>query len=449
MRMTRRDWLAGAAAMSAAPAGGAFGAVAASPLREAARQAWIYTLPLIEMAATRQGILQPAAGPPLTPNAFRHSRRLSTPQERLVTSPNNDTLNSSAWVDLTAGPVSLTIPPTGSRYISAAIMNMYTDNDAVLGTRTVGGGGGRFKLVGPQEAGSGPDMVRIATPHAWILVRTLADGDGDADLAAAHAVQDGLRLEGPATPLPPAYATRHAGWSDYFASAQRLLVSDPPPATDTRVLEAIAPLGLDANGGFDPGRFSAADAAEIEAGIADARAAIAGGGGRPQVVQGWTYPRGNLGVFGQDYAFRANVALVGLAALPVAEAMYMRPVVDDGRGTIMDGDDAWRLSFQKGQFPPVNGFWSLTMYEVTPELQAFLTPNPLGRYSIGDRTPGLATNADGSLDIWISRTDPGGARTANWLPAPAKGPFRLTFRTYLPRSEIVNGLWRIPALQKA
>jgi hypothetical protein len=444
MGITRRGWLAGAAALGTAPAGGAFAAEAGS-LRAAARMAWIYTLPLIEMAATRAGTLAPPNRPPLASNTFRHARGLSTPQNRLVTSPNNDTLFSNAWVDLTKGPVTLTIPPTGSRYISVAIMNMYTDNDAVLGTRTVGAGGGRFTLAGPQETGSGPGVVRVSTPHAWILVRTLIDGE--ADLAAAHAVQDGLRLEGPATPVPGPYADRHAKWSDYFASAQRLLVSDPPPATDTRILEAIAPLGLGGRGGFDPARFGAADAAEIEAGITDARAALtSGGGGAPQVVQGWTYPRADVGQFGQDYAFRANVALVGLAALPNAEAMYMRPVVRPD--TLMDGDDMYRLHFDKGHFPPVDAFWSLTMYEVTPEKQAFLTANPINRYSIGDRTAGVKPGDDGSLDIWISRTDPGGVRSANWLPAPKSGPYRMTFRTYLPRPEIVNGLWRIPALQK-
>ena len=441
--MTRRELLASAAALGAMSATGASAAVGG--LRTAARNAWIYTLPLIEMAAARAGILRPLGGSELAVNAFRHSRALNSPKNRLVTSPSNDTLFSSAWLDLTAGPVSLTIPPTGSRYISVAVMNMYTDNDAVLGTRTAGNGGGRFTIVGPHETGSGPDMVRVATPHAWVLVRTLIDGE--ADLAAAHAVQNGVRLEGPRLAAPPAFADRHSKWSDYFMSAQKLLVADPPPATDMRVLEAIAPLGLDAKGGFDPSRFSAAEIAEIEAGIGDARAALIREE-PPKAVQGWTYPRADVGDFGQDYGFRAAVALVGLAALPNAEAMYMRPVSDDGLSTTMDGDVAYCLHFEKDKFPPVDAFWSLTMYEVTEENQAFLTENPINRYSIGDRTRGLTTNSDGSLDIWISRTDPGGGKTANWLPAPAGGPFRMTFRTYLPRSALVNGLWRIPALQK-
>jgi hypothetical protein len=432
MTMTRRTYLAAAAALGALPASESI--AAPSGLRAAARTAWIYTLPLIEMAATRTGALQSPNRPPLAVNTFRHSRTLSGPQDRLVTSPNNDTLFSNAWIDLTAGPVYLTIPPTGSRYISVSIMNMYTDNDAVLGTRTVGNGGGRFKLVGPQETGSGPDVVRVSTPHGWILVRTLIDGE--ADLPAAHAVQDGLRLEAQQRPAPPVYATRRSTWSDFFTSAQQLLLANPPPATDAKILRAIQPLGFDGKGGFDPGRFSGADAAEIAGVPTNAP------------IQGWTYPRADVGAFGQDYDLRAVVALVGLAALPNAEAMYMRPVADDGRSTIMTGETSYRLRFEQDRFPPVDAFWSLTMYEVTPEMQAFLTPNPINRYSIGDRTPGLVTGADGSLELWISRSDPGGDRRHNWLPAPRQGPYRLTFRTYLPRSEIVNGLWRIPPLQK-
>jgi hypothetical protein len=441
--MTRREVLVGAVAVGGLPVGGAWAAEPA--LRSAARNAWLYVLPLIETAATRAGTLRPPSPePPLAANTFRHTRGLTGPKDRLVTSPNNDTLFSNAWVDLTRGPVTLTIPPTGSRYISVAAMNMYTDNDAVLGTRTVGNGGGRFTLVGPQQIGSGPGVVRMSTPHAWLLARTLVDGVSD--LQAAHAAQDALTLEGPKTPPPPAYADRHASWSDYFTSAQRLLVADPPPATDQHILRDIAPLGLDARGGFDPRRFSAAEIEEIKAGIADAQAMV-GKAEPPNIVQGWTYPRPDVGNFGQNYPFRASVALLGLAALPHDEAMYMRPVGDDGR-VIMNGDGLYRLHFAKGRFPPVDAFWSLTMYEVTAEGQAFLTPNPINRYSIGDRTPGLRTNGDGSLDIWISRTDPGGERSANWLPAPETGPYRMTFRTYLPRPEMRDGRWRIPALQK-
>jgi hypothetical protein len=225
-----------------------------------------------------------------------------------------------------------------------------------------------------------------------------------------------------------------------------LLISDPPPATDGVVLRRIAALGLKPGGGFDPGKLDAAAAREIEAGVAEALPSALRRSA-PNVVQGWTYPRGDIGWFGQDYDFRAAVALGGLAALTPPEAMYLRPVSDSGPGATLNGD--YRLSFAAGKLPPVNGFWSITMYEATADGQFFLTENPLNRYSIGDRTAGLKTNADGSLDIWIGRTDPGGDRTANWLPAPAKGPFSISLRAYLAKSELLDGRWRAPALVRA
>jgi hypothetical protein len=129
--------------------------------------------------------------------------------------------------------------------------------------------------------------------------------------------------------------------------------------------------------------------------------------------------------------------------------MYLRPVAEDGRSPIFTGDGPYRLSFAAGQLPPVDGFWSLTMYEATPDGQFFLTPNPIDRYAIGDRTRGLKTNPDGSLDIWIGRSDPGGGRSANWLPAPAKGPFSMTLRTYLPRTDLLDGRYRLPPVTRA
>jgi len=437
--VNRRELLAAGAALSLAPMGQAF-AAAGGGLRAAAREAWLYGLPMIEMATTRARAL------PLSPgvNRFAHARRLSGPESRAVTAPNNDTLYSSAWLDLTRGPVTLTLPPTGDRYISVAAMNMFTDNDAVLGTRTTGRDGGRFTLVGPGQPGAGPDVVRIATPHAWLLGRTLVDGPDD--LAAVHKVQDALILEGPTGMTYPAFAGRQAPALDYFASLARLLAADPPPATDRALFARIAPLGLTAAGGFDPSRFDATQRAEIEAGVAEARQALRSAPlGAP--VQGWTYPPTSLGSYGQDYAFRAAVALGGLAALPVAEATYPHPAGEQGR--MFSGPGPYRLHFPKGGLPPVDGFWSLTMYEATPEGQFFLVANPANRYSIGDRTPGLKTNPDGSLDIWIARSDPGPERRTNWLPAPTSGPFTLSLRAYLPKRELLNGTYRLPRIVRA
>ncbi len=438
--MNRREWMMAAAGLALAP-GVAVAAVPAS-LKEAARDAWLYGLPLIEMATTRARAMTGRGSMPAGLNRFGHARQLATPQSRAVTSPNNDTLYSSAWLDLSQGPVTLTIPPTGERYISVAGMSMFTDNNFVLGTRTSGGAGGRYTIVGPGQAGAGPNVVRLETSQGWLLTRILVDGPDD--LPAVHRLQDALTLSGPTGVAPPVFALRSAPGLEYFASVASLLKANPPPATDGALFARIAPLGLTAQGGFDPKRFDAAATSEIEAGIVEARRLMLGlraGGG----VQGWSYPRSTLGDFKQDYVFRAAVALGGLAALPPAEAMYMQPAAD--RGRMYTGEGPYRLSFAAGQLPAVDGFWSLTMYEATPDGQFFLVDNPIRRYSIGDRTPGLKTNADGSLDIWISRADPGGDRSANWLPAPASGPFTLSFRAYLPRPEFLDGRYRLPATQ--
>lgn len=437
--MERRTFLTAAAAIGMFPATRAL--AANGDLRGAARDAWIYALPLIEMANTRQAQL-----PGGMANQFRHVRRLSDPSRRQVTAPNNDTLFSSAWFDLTQGPVTLKVPHAGERYLAVQLLDMYTNTNACISRRTfgpqIGPDGGTFTLVGPGQHSTGPNPIRLSTPHGWALARILVDGP--ADLAAACTMQDRIGLSGPAIPVTGSYAARSAAAADYFASAARLLQSDPPPREDRHLLARFAPLGLRPGKPFDPGKLSAGDMAQIEAGIADARSQIVAAGKSASFTRDWSYPKANLGNFGQDYDFRAVVALVGLAANTPDEALYLSPQGEAGR--LFTGDGPYKLHLPTP--PPVDAFWSLTMYEATAEGQLYLTANPLGRYSIGDRTTGLRTNPDGSIDIWISRTDPGGERSANWLPAPASGPFSLTFRAYWPRQEFRDGRYRLPPVER-
>jgi hypothetical protein len=424
--MNRREWLAMAGALSLAPTL----ARAADGDPTAARDAWLYALPLIEMATTRARLLK---APGAAINTLNHTRALSDHTARWVTTPNNDTLYSSAFLDLTRGAVTLTIPPMGRRYYSVAVMDMFTNNNVVLGSRTVGGEGGTFTLVGPDHASGGPNPVRIATPHAWLLIRTLTDGGPD--LEAAHKAQDGFALKGAPGAAVAAHAQREAKPADYFATARTLLASDPAPAADLRILRRTAAfLGA---GPFDEGAATA--------GAEQARMITIFAKGRQTFVNGWSYPRANLGDYGQDYLYRAIVALQGLGALPVAEAMYMKAAGDDGTGNFT-GDGLYRLTLPAQL--PLDGFWSLSMYEATADGQFFFTDNPIKRYTIGDRTPGLARNADGSLDIWIGRSDPGGDKTANWLPAPKAGPFALYLRAYLPRAELLGGAFRFAPVVK-
>ncbi|WP_082102625.1 DUF1254 domain-containing protein [Sphingomonas sp. Ag1] len=412
-----------------------------SPLAAASRDAWLYGLVLIEMAGSRAETLGSVA-----PNRIFHARALTTPETQRVTTPNNDTLYSRSWINLNAGPVRVTLPRTGKRYLSVAFMDMYSNNFALLGTRTTGGDGGTFTLVGPNAATTDPLAIRAPTPWVWMLSRLLVDGD--ADLAAANAIHGQLKLDAPAAPAPAKFATRAAPWNEYFDSVQRLIVENPPPVTDDLLFERIAPLGLGPKGGFNPNRFSADQRREIEAGIAAARTSLKSTRRQGQVIDGWVFPKLTLGDFGQDYFYRAQVSLGGLAALPRAEAMYMRPLSE--RGTVtFDSSENWKLTLPADRLPPVDAFWSMTMYRATNDGQYFFFDNPINRYAIGNRTAGLRKDADGGLTIWMSRNDPGAERRANWLPLPSEGPFAPVFRAYMPKPEFVDGDYHLPAMTRA
>jgi hypothetical protein len=435
--MNRRGFIADMAASLVAGRATA-GTPAPADLRKAARNAWLFALPLIEMAALRAR-RNPISGEPAPINAFTHARSLAGPKSRAVTSPNADTLYSSAFVDTTKGPVCLEVPDCGKRYLSVQIMDMYTNNNFILSPRTPGGAPGEWRLLSPDSEPRSSRDLRLTTPHAWVLVRILVDGPSD--LSAVHAIQDRLVLEGPALPPSLNDATRTSSWPVYFAAAEQLLNSDPPQFKNG--LDAFMRV-RDAGSGRDFSRagYTAEAVAAIDAGVAEAAAIARSSRLRKGFIDGWTYPRPDLGEFGENFIFRAIVAITGLGALNPAEAMYMRPA-GDGDG-LFEGDGLYRLSLS-GPIP-VDAFWSLTMYESIGDGRFFLTENPLNRYAIGDRTEGLVHGPDGALDIWIGRSDPGGARTANWLPAPEKGPFALTLRAYLPRPELLSDAYRLPAI---
>ena len=376
-------------------------------------------------------------------NTVGHKRRLATPADQLVTTPNNDTLYSSAWIDLHSGPVTIELPRTGLRYFSVALMDMYSNNFKVLGTRTMGEDGGTFVLAGPQFEAADSSVIRAPTPWVWLLARLLVDGADD--LHAAKALQRQIKVSGPHGRRPLRFIPRNVPWHEYFAAVQMLMNENPPCDDDAAMLARIAPLGLKPGGVFDGSRFSRAEAAEIEAGVKDAKTAcVVPMAGR--IVKGWSYPKTNLGDFGQDYLYRAHIALDSLAALPVTEAMYMSAVDEEGE-IALDSGKVWRLNFPPDALPPVDAFWSVTAYHVTADGKRFLIENPINRYSIGDRTPGLQRSSDGSLEIWLSADDPGKHRRANWLPTPKGHPFSVMLRTYLPQASLTAGEYDLPPLE--
>ena len=409
-----------------------------SLLRTAARDAFIYALPMTEIALVRSRLLD--SGVPA--GTFFALNGLATPKDRFVTTPNVDTIYANTFIDLSNGSTTLTVPPLGDRYGSVALMDMFSDNFAVLGTRTTGQHGGSFTLVGPND--SAPDgAIRSATPWVWALARVVVNGPDD--VAAAKAVLSGFGCEtAPASRWAPG-ASRTGAWQDWLVAANALMIENPAPATDRRILASMAPLGL-GDPIFDPARFTSQETAEIAAGIADGTALAKSAGFNGRRAGNWIYPAANTGNFFQDYVSRARIAVAGLAALPTAEATYLAGLSPEGG--LFTGTGPWRMSFPAGSLPPVDAFWSLTMYQAQADGAFFLADNPIDRYAIGDRTPGLVINADGSLDIWIGRSDPGNERRANWLPAPAAGPFMVMLRAYLPGETIVGQTYLPPAIAR-
>lgn len=403
-----------------------------------AQDACLYALPLVILETFRRRRM--ASG---GMHRLHHARRLLSHKDRQITTPNNDTLYTDFWLDLRRGPARVRVPGTGERYFSLMLLDFYTNNFAVLGTRTTGPEDVEITLIGPDAPAEGlsGEVIRAPTPMVFGLARILVDGPED--LAAARAVQDRIGLEAPAhDDAEGPWIKRDAPWPEFFAEANRLIRINRPPTTDLALLRRIAPLGIGPDQVFDPAAFTPDEAEAIAEGLRAASERMAriqtsmAKGGR-----GWVWPRRNLGLYAQDYFLRAAVAVGGLGALPLDEATYLRS--GGARGEAFDGRRLWRLHFPAGADLPVNSFWSLSMYEPTPEGEFFFVRNPIDRYAIGDRTPGLQRNPDGSLDIWMSAETPGPARESNWLPAPP-GPFHLFLRGYLPRLELIEGRATVP-----
>jgi hypothetical protein len=408
-------------------------------LRLAAREAYIYALPLTEIANIRTRLL----GAGIAAGQFHLQKGLATPADRFVTTPNNDTLYANAFIDLSKGPVTLTLPNLGERYGSLYLMDMYSNCVAVLGTRTTGQRGGSFTMAGPAAAAPS-DALRSGTPWVWAMARVLVNGTNDVPDALAVLRQFRCDTQN-SSANAAAGADRDGPWQDWMRAANALMLENTPFATDRNILQKMELLGLGSKD-FDPKSFSDADAIEIAAGIAEAKKMTLTAGFGGSKIGEWLYPAANIGLFGQDYITRARIAVSGLAALPTAEAMYITAYSPDG-SPAFKGNGVWRLKFAKDALPPVDSFWSLTMYELYPSGSLFLADNEMNRFSISDRTHDIRRDEDGGLSIWISRTNPGSEKEANWLPAPQKGPFVMIMRTYLPHADLVMQRYVPPSVE--
>ena len=417
------------------------------------RRAFDYSFPLHEMGALRLARLGDGTKPGTAQLAhLTHVRRLSGPADRRVTAPNNDTLYSSAWLDLANGPIRLSLPDTHGRYYSVALLDSNTDTVDIVGRRKTGTREAEFVIVGPRWEGSIPDgsrVIRASTDDVFVLVRLLVDGEPD--LPLARALQDQFSV----APLSPGLSTRPL-WKSvapaqasaaerYLTIVNEMLERNPPPTYETKLVQSLAEVGVCGArctwSGLTP-QLQEQWARLLPTLLKELK-------GRAKMsddhASGWSATRPTIGRFGTDYAYRAYIALVGLLALEPAEAMYPTTQIDH-RQQALDGSHRYRLHLPSGGIP-VDAFWSLTMYQPEDDGRFFFAQNPINRYSIGDRTSGLVKNPDGSIDILIQHDQPTGDKAANWLPAPV-GPLRLALRAYLPRAELRERKWKVPSLTR-
>lgn len=419
------------------------------------QQAYVYGFPIVEMSRVRYRRTADPANKDRRPlNTFSHRRRLSDHTDAVVVAPNNDTLYSSAWLDLSNGPVLLQVPPTNGRYYAFQFIDFYTNNIAVIGQRTHGTHGLCVAIAGPDWSGRVDEgVVRVDSPTntVWMIGRILVDGPED--LPNVHALQEQLSLsslrgaDNTNSAAPVRSGSRTASYDsadvlDFFSILNDGLRENPPPASEEPLMRLFDQVGIGLGKAFAAEELDPATARGLRQGIEAGKEAIekAVFEGR-QFAGGWALPPKGIGNFGSDYLFRAVVAARGLGALPAEEAVYFTTGADHEQRAL-HGGHKYLFKLEKDQLPPVKGFWSLTMYNLPSRR---LVENPLGRYAIGDRTHGLKPGPDGSITIYIQREPPGGDKNSNWLPTP-EGAFELVLRAYVPAGDFYSASWQPPAL---
>jgi hypothetical protein len=449
--VTRRRflWLTGAGAASVGAMSFAQYAKAAESddASAIAQEAYIWGFPLVLV----QWYFDLARQKGVAVNHFAGKQHLSRPSDKSV-GPNIDTLYGYAWVDLTKEPQLLHVPDTNDRYYSIQLLDAYANTYAYVGRRATGTKEGTYAIVGPNWRGTLPSGVqRIDAPTNLGIAFTRTLVSGDADLPAAQSIQRQYAL----APLsayprinPPAeladadlslFPISHLSTLgiQFFDNLAAGLVTAPPPADDLTSVKRFAKVGIEP--ASHPSQLqdqTILSTLRDAVPAADARIKKADYSTK---LNGWTVNY-KITNFIKDPLLRASVNQYGPAAHIAQEALYFSAKPDGGP---LSGGNKYVLKFNAGSLPPVDAFWSLTLYDAK---DFALVENPINRYSIGDRTAGLVYGPDGSLEIQIQNQAPERGN-ANWLPAPV-GPYQLILRTYQPKPEIFNGSYKLPPLQQ-
>lgn len=432
-----------------------------------AEDAYVYGYPLVTMELTRRSFTNVARpnGKSAPMGYFVNVPKYPPASDKRVTAPNADTLYSTAWIDVGREPYILHVPDEDGRYYLMPMLDGWTDVFADPGKRTTGTAAADFAITGPGWTGTLPPGIKAEykspTDIVWVLGRTYSTGTA-ADYAAVNAIQAQYRLTPlsawgkPYTPPPgvvnPAWDTTRPvrdqvdamDGATYFRLLAELMKTNPPAAADAPMVAAMAKIGLVPGQDFDPSKLDPTTSAAIQAAPQPAQAAILGLLKETKLSNGWSVFT-KLGVYGTEYRLRALVTAIGLGANRPQDAIY--PIAEvDADGKPFDGANRYVMHFPAGQLPPVDGFWSLTMYDG----HYFFVPNKLDRYTLSARNP-LKRNADGSVDLYLQSDDPGAAKAANWLPTTQSGKFIPMLRLYWPKEQppsILDGTWKPPPVTR-
>ena len=452
-------------AATLSPAMAATGPVTEEEAHAIGVDAYLYFYSPITMDLTRKQLTnqEPTPGGIGGPmNSFANVGAFPTADMRVVVRPNFDTLYSSGWLDLTKEPMVVSAPDTDGRYYLLPMLDMWTDVFASPGWRTTGTKASNFFVTPPGWTGTVPDgmtQIQAPTPYVWIIGRTKTDGPADYD--AVHKIQAGYKItplsqwgKEPVAPefkpdpsvdmkTPPKIQVDTMLADKYFAYAAELIKLHPPHITDQPIIAQLNRIGFEVGKSFDLNKADPAVKKGLASAAEDAQKLMEWKVPTlARIANGWSMNTDTMGVYGNYYLKRAIVTQLGLGANLPEDAIYPLNLADDA-GKPLDGASNYVLHFDKGQTPPVNAFWSVTLYDP----QGFQVANPLNRFAVSSWMP-FKYNSDGSLDLYFQNESPGADKEANWLPAP-KGPYNLTMRLYAPKAEALTGKWNPPPVTKA
>ncbi|MFM0212749.1 DUF1254 domain-containing protein [Paraburkholderia sediminicola] len=431
-------------------------------IRSIAKDAYIYGTPMVDSYAVMYAFSVDATNPQYKGpfNSILNVSRVFTPDDTAFVTPNSDTPYSFAGLDLRAEPVVITVPPMDpKRYFVFQLMDLYTFNFAYIGSRATGNKGGTYLIAGPRWNGQAPggitQVIRSETDLVNVVGRTQMFNPDDLDqvkqIQAGYKVQTLSAFTGstPAPAAPPiqwikpiAPATARTSL-EFFNQLAFVLQFAPVNPSEAALRSRFAQIGVVPGKRFDVNALSEEQKAAFSAGMQDGQKAIddkrATLGGKTDTLFG------SRDYLQNDYVARATGTEVGIGANSREEALY--PVLDkDSTGQPLDGSKhRYVVRFPKGKLPPVNAFWSVTMYALPSQL---LVKNPIDRYLINSpMLPQLKKDRDGGLTIYIQTNSPGKAKEANWLPA-AEGPFMITMRFYWPKEALLDGKWNTPVVKR-